>query len=68
MKKNILINMRINEEEKTKLEKVASYHQRAVSDILRLAAMEIIDKEYEKILKDESNGIIKKPIFRTEED
>lgn len=60
--------MRINEEEKTKLEKVASYHQRAVSDILRLAAMEIIDKEYNKILIDESHGITKRPIFTTEEE
>ena len=67
MKKNILINTRITEEEKIKLEKVANYHQRATSEILRLAAMEVIDREYEKILKDESNGIVKKAIFRTEE-
>ena len=68
MKKNILINARIDEEEKTKLEKVATYHQRAISEILRLAAMETIEREYNKILIDESKGITKKAIFRTEEE
>ena len=64
MKKNILINTRIDEEEQKKILKVAEHLQRAPSEILRLAAMEIIDKEYNKIIIDESNGIFKKPIFR----
>ena len=67
MKKDKIISLRLTEEDELKLEKVANYHQRATSEILRLAAMEIIDREYEKILKDESNGITKKAIFRTEE-
>lgn len=64
MKKNILINTRISEEEKIKLEKVAEYLQRTPSEILRLSAFEIINNEYEKILLDEAKGITKKPIFR----
>lgn len=67
MKKNILINTRIDEEEKIKISKVAQYLQRTESEILRLAAMEVIEREYNKILIDESNGITKKAIFRTEE-
>ena len=67
MKKNILISIRLTEEEKIKLLKVANYLQRTESEVVRLAAMETITREYEKILKDESNGITKKAIFRTEE-
>ena len=68
MKKNILINTRITEEEKIKIAKVSQYLQRTESEILRLAAMEVIEREYNKILIDESHGITKKAIFRTEED
>lgn len=68
MKKNILVSIRLTEEEKIKLSKVANYLQRNESETLRLAAMEVIEREYNKILIDESNGITKKPIFRTEED
>ena len=67
MKKNILINTRITEEEKKKLSKVAQYLQRTESEILRLAAMEVIEREYNKILIDESHGITKRAIFTTEE-
>ena len=66
MKRNILINTKITEEEQKKINKVAEHLQRAPSEILRLAAMEIIDKEFNKILIEESNGIIKRPIFTTE--
>lgn len=68
MKKNILVSIRLTEEEKIKLSKVANYLQRNESEVIRFAAMEIITSEYEKILKDESNGITKRPIFTTEEE
>ena len=64
MKKNILVNTRINEDDYKKIQKVADHLQRTTSEILRLAAMEIINEEYNKIIIDESNGIFKKPIFR----
>lgn len=66
MKKNILINTRIDEEEQKKILKVAKHLQRTPSEILRLAAMEIINKEFDKILLEESHGITKRPIFQTE--
>ena len=66
MKKNILINTRIDEEEQKKILKVAEHLQRTPSEILRLAAMEIINKEFNKILIEESNGITKRAIFTTE--
>ena len=64
MKKNILVNTRIDEDDYKKIQKVADHLQRTTSEILRLAAMEVINKEYNKIIIDESNGIFKKPIFR----
>lgn len=66
-KRTFNITIHLNEEEEIKIKKVAEYLQRTTSEVIRLASMEIINKEYNKILVDQANGTMKKPIFRTED-
>ena len=63
MKKTEMTALRIDTELKIKLEKIANYYQRSVSEIIYLIVSEKADALHNDILIKESHGIIKKPVF-----
>ena len=66
MKKNKIISLRLTEEDELKLEKVARFFNRSIGEVARLSMMEKIDNLFEQVLIQESKGIVKKAIFKTE--